>query len=134
MPTMPIAQGIRIMSMNNRICLITGAGRGIGRAITLRFAAGEAWVAVTARTGAELDSLRREIESLGNAARVLCLVDDLAQRSAPERLVRAVEDAWGAVAILVNNAGIGSSQNPKPLVDFDDAFWDLTMQVNVTAP
>jgi 3-hydroxybutyrate dehydrogenase len=45
-----------------------------------------------------------------------------------------VTEIWGPVEILVNNAGVGSSQDPKPLVDFDDDFWDLTLALNVTAP
>jgi NAD(P)-dependent dehydrogenase (short-subunit alcohol dehydrogenase family) len=117
--------------MRDRICLVTGAGRGIGRAIALRLAAAGARVAITARSRDQLESLGSEID---DPRRVLSLVDDLAQRSAPERIVSAIEKQWGPVQVLVNNAGIGSSQNPKPLVDFDDDFWDLTMQVNVTAP
>ena len=49
-------------------------------------------------------------------------------------MIGRLVEAWGPVEILVNNAGIGSSQDPRPLADFDDAFWDLTFAVNVTAP
>jgi NAD(P)-dependent dehydrogenase (short-subunit alcohol dehydrogenase family) len=45
-----------------------------------------------------------------------------------------VTAALGSVEILVNNAGIGSSANPRPVVDFDDDFWELTLRVNLTAP
>ena len=40
----------------------------------------------------------------------------------------------GPVEILVNNAGIGSSSDPRPVVDYDDRFWDLTLALNLTAP
>src|SRR5207249_11178245 len=42
--------------------------------------------------------------------------------------------AFGPVDVLVNNAGVGSSANPKPIVEFDDAFWDLSLMVNLTVP
>jgi len=64
----------------------------------------------------------------------MAIADDLADPEAVDRMIGCVEDTWGTVEVLVNNAGIGSSQRPLPLVDFDDAFWDLTFAVNVTAP
>lgn len=118
--------------MENRIALVTGAGRGIGRAIAAGLAAEGARVAVTARSVDELENLAREVRDPGGKA--LVVPDDLSDRSAPARIVRTVADNWGPIEILVNNAGVGSSQNPKPLVEFDDDFWDLTLMVNLTAP
>jgi NAD(P)-dependent dehydrogenase (short-subunit alcohol dehydrogenase family) len=123
---------IGVATMNNRIALVTGAGRGIGRAIAVGLAAQGARVAVTARTQQQLNDVVAEIERAGAAA--LAIVDDLSDRAAPARIIGRITEAWGPVEILVNNAGIGSSQSPKPLVEFDDDFWDLTMAVNVTAP
>ena len=118
--------------MKNRIALVTGAGRGIGRAIALKFSRQGARLAITARSQDQLSALAQEIESLGGETMII--VDDLSDTSAPARIVDQVTKDWGPVEILVNNAGIGSSQNPKPLVDFSDDFWNLTMQVNLTAP
>lgn len=121
--------------MRDRIALITGAGRGIGRSIAKAFAAEGARLAVTARTQAELDSLAAQVGASGGHAKpVLSIVDDLTDRAAPARIIGQVRERWGDVEILVNNAGIGSSQSPRPLVEFDDDFWDLTFAVNVTAP
>ncbi|MCA9115584.1 MAG: SDR family oxidoreductase, partial [Planctomycetaceae bacterium] len=53
---------------------------------------------------------------------------------APADLVAAVTSAFGPVEILVNNAGIGSSSSPRPVVDFDDDFWEQTIRLNLTAP
>ena len=64
----------------------------------------------------------------------LVIEDDLADRSAAARIVGQVTEHWGPVEILVNNAGVGSSQDPRPFVDFDDDFWDLSLMLNVTAP
>jgi len=116
----------------NRVALVTGAGRGIGRAIALAFAAEGAKVALSARTIGELDTVVGDIRSAGGTA--LALPADLGDRTVPARLVADVRKALGPIEILVNNAGIGSSSNPKPLVDFDDDFWDLSLAVNLTAP
>jgi NAD(P)-dependent dehydrogenase (short-subunit alcohol dehydrogenase family) len=59
---------------------------------------------------------------------------DLSLRESPAIIVERVVREWGPIQILVNNAGIGSSANPQPLVDFDDDFWEATMALNVTAP
>ncbi len=118
--------------MENRIALVTGAGRGIGRAIAAGLAAEGARVAITARSLDELENLAREVKAGGGAA--LVVPGDLSDRSGPARIVRTVTETWGPIEILVNNAGVGSSQNPKALVDFDDDFWDLTLMVNLTAP
>jgi NAD(P)-dependent dehydrogenase (short-subunit alcohol dehydrogenase family) len=118
--------------LDQKVCLVTGAGRGIGRAIAEAFAREGAKVAVTARSAAELEEVVAAMRSGG--AEALAIVADLADRAAPKRIVDEVRVKWGPIQVLVNNAGIGSSANPKPVVSFDDDFWDLSMQINLTAP
>jgi NAD(P)-dependent dehydrogenase (short-subunit alcohol dehydrogenase family) len=118
--------------LQDRVALVTGAGRGIGRAIALAFAAEGAKLALTARTVTELDELVATIRSAGGTA--LALPADLGDRAVPGRLVADVEKSLGPIEILVNNAGIGSSAGPSPVVDFDDKFWEQTLKVNLTAP
>ena len=118
--------------LQDRVAVVTGGGRGIGRAIALALAAEGARVAVSARTAAELDEVTSAIRTRGGQA--LAVAADLGQRDVPRQLVERVTAALGPVDILVNNAGIGSSANPKPVVDFDDDFWELTLTLNLTAP
>ena len=118
--------------LQGRVALITGAGRGIGRAIALALAREGAAVAVTARTASELNDLVQAIT--GESGRALAIPADLTDRDIPAQIVQRVKETFGPVDILVNNAGVGSSANPKPVADFDDDFWELSLKVNLTAP
>ena len=118
--------------LSKRVALVTGAGRGIGRAIALAYAEAGAELALTARTVTELDEVVGRIRAAGGTA--VAFPADLADRNVPRKLVADVEQTLGPVEILVNNAGVGSSADPKPVVEFDDAFWDLSLAVNLTAP
>ncbi len=115
-----------------RVALVTGGGRGIGRATAIQLAAAGAKVVITARTQDELDEVVESIcKEDGEAAAVVC---DLSDRSQSQRLIRDAVRHFGPIDILVNNAGIGSSGDLRPLADFRDEFWDLTLEVNLTAP
>ena len=120
------------MKLHDKVALVTGAGRGIGRAIALAFAREGADVAVTARTAAEIEQVATEVTALGRSA--VALEVDVSERSAAIALNERVARHFPAVDILVNNAGIGSNASPHRLVDYDDDFWDLSLAVNLTAP
>lgn len=118
--------------LDGRIALVTGAGRGIGRAIAIRLASEGARVVLTSRSDNELSDVVRTIEqSSGTAGAIEC---DLSQRVQSTQLVDRANQLFGPIEILVNNAGIGSSGDPRPLAEFRDDFWDLTLEVNLTVP
>ena len=96
--------------LDGKAALITGAGRGIGRAIALAYAAAGADVAIAARTQADLDSLAREIESAGR--RALVLATDIGATGALEKLVESCRDNFGRLDVLVNNAGGAGPNDP----------------------
>jgi 3-hydroxybutyrate dehydrogenase len=118
--------------LDGRVALITGASRGIGRAIARGYAKEGAMIAVTARTQADLLSLVEEVQEAGGTA--LPITADLTDNSAPADIVTRVLQSAGRIDILVNNAGIGSSSGPSPVVNFDDTLWDKTLALNLTAP
>jgi NAD(P)-dependent dehydrogenase (short-subunit alcohol dehydrogenase family) len=111
--------------------VVTGASRGIGRAIALGFAEAGADVALVGRKQASLEEVGRAIES-ATGRRTLALACHMGEGSAIEAMVDRVLDAWGTIDVLVNNAGT----NPvmAPLTELGEAAWDKIMAVNLKGP
>jgi hypothetical protein len=108
--------------------LVTGAGRGIGRAIALALAREGARLTVVSRSAAELDSLAGEIEASG--ARGIAFAADLRSRSACDAAIAAAVECFGGLQILVNNAGMGAFANVQ---DTSDEDWESVIGTNLTA-
>ena len=111
------------------MALVTGAGRGIGRAVALAFAREGATVVLAARTAAELDAVAREIEGAGG--RALAVPTDAREEPAVAALVRRVLDAYGRIDLLVAAAGTAAF---GPVVETTPPAWDEMMAVNLRAP
>jgi NAD(P)-dependent dehydrogenase (short-subunit alcohol dehydrogenase family) len=110
--------------------LVTGGGRGIGRAIALRFAREGARVAVAARTRAEIDEVARECERAGG--RGLALEMDVTDLDSVERGVeRALATTDGILDVLVNNAGVFAIH---PFPELSPATWYRMISTNLTGP
>lgn len=120
------------MKLKGQKALITGASRGIGEAIARAFVAEGADVAITGRSAAELAALEKEFSQQG--VKCVSIVADLAQREAVDYVWEQAIKGLGNIEILVNNAGIGSSANPKPVISYDDHFWEMLLYVNLTVP
>ena len=108
--------------LDDRVSVVTGAGRGIGAAIALAFAEVGSDVVIAARTRTELESMADQIHATGRRAHVVC--GDLAHPEATAALAAAAVEVFGRLDIIVNNVG---GTMPGPLLgtsakDFRDAF------------
>jgi NAD(P)-dependent dehydrogenase (short-subunit alcohol dehydrogenase family) len=118
-----------VESIEGRVALVTGGGRGIGRSIVLALAREGVRVAVAARTIPEIEEVAAEAAALGPKAIFLPL--DLGDRGAFVRVAKEVADALGPIGILVNNAAIGVH---SPVHSLEDADWDAILAINLTGP
>jgi NAD(P)-dependent dehydrogenase (short-subunit alcohol dehydrogenase family) len=118
------------MLLRGQVAIVTGGGRGIGRAIARRFAAEGASVVVTARSENEIREVVAEIEGAGGKA--AAVQADLGREADCKKIVDGARAAFGAVHVLVNNAAIyGPIQ---PIEKFPLPDWDEVMAVNLRAP
>jgi len=113
--------------LSGRIALVTGGGRGIGRAIALSLASAGADVGVTARSFKELDETAAAIRALGRRAEAI--VCDVSERIQVDAMIARVSTALGDPLILVNNAGIAASAK---VTDTTDEMWDRMLRVNAS--
>jgi 7-alpha-hydroxysteroid dehydrogenase len=98
---------VNVFSLEDKIALITGGGRGIGATIARVFSAAGAHVAVTARTASEVEGVAAEIRDAGG--RATSIPADLFDVEQLSRIIDETEEAFGGIDILVNNAGAGGS-------------------------
>ena len=118
--------------LDGKVALITGASRGLGRALAIAFAGEGAALALCARSASALDQVARAVGELG--AEVLAVPADVRSSRELERVVALTLDRFHRVDILVNNA---SELGPTPLpylADYPPAAFDDVVQVNITAP
>jgi 3-oxoacyl-[acyl-carrier protein] reductase len=116
-----------VSEISDKIALVTGASRGIGRAIALALARAGADVAVNFKNReAEAQEVCRAINALGR--RSVAVRGDVSLADEVTRLTAAVEQELGPISILVNNAGIAK---PRALGDVTEALWDETIRINL---
>ncbi len=119
-----------------KVAIVTGAGRGIGRAIAIALAREDAAITVSSRTASTVESVVGEITALGGRATgVTC---DVGSRPDVDAMIARTIEEFGAVDILVNNAqGFGTAEQPAgspgyiPIESFPDDTWDYTFQTGV---
>jgi NAD(P)-dependent dehydrogenase (short-subunit alcohol dehydrogenase family) len=125
---MPGKEGARARILEGETAIVTGAGRGLGRAISLVLARTGATVAVASRSADEVERTRREIEAAGGKA--LAIATDVTSRTAVEALVERTREATGRLDIVVNNAGVFMW---KALANLEEGEWDRILDTNLKA-
>ena len=116
-----------MFSLEGKVALVTGASRGIGRAIALGFAEAGADVAVAARTEEDLLTLAKEIDTVGR--RALVVPTDVRDRAAIQSMIDRTVEGLGKLDILVNNAG--GSNFMSPIVGLRPEGWDKLRTLNL---
>jgi 3-oxoacyl-[acyl-carrier protein] reductase len=117
--------------LTGRAAVVTGAGKGIGRATALALAREGAHVVLASRTASDLESLAKEVATLNTGARALPFPCDVSDESAVDALAKASFAEFGKIDILVNNAGVGKNGTVATLTtaDYD---WIVTNNLRST--
>jgi NAD(P)-dependent dehydrogenase (short-subunit alcohol dehydrogenase family) len=112
--------------LEDQVALVTGAGRGIGRALAIGLAEAGADVALLARTAEDLEHVAAEIRKLGRNA--YPVQADITKREDVERAVHTIVEQAGGIHVLVNNAGMNIRSQA---LDVTDEEWETIMQTNL---
>ncbi len=115
--------------MSGKVALITGAGRGIGRAFALAAAKEGASIALVARTKSEIEQVCEEIQQLGS--RAIAIPTDVCRDEEIENCVKETLEKFGKVDILINNAG---GNDLGSIVDQDPKIWWNNILLSIRAP
>ena len=120
---------VQLFDLTGRVALITGGGRGLGRAMARGFAEAGADVFICARTESELASAAMEI-SEATGRKIVYAPVDLAVRAAVKVVAQRAMEEMGRVDVLINNAGMN---RPQPIDEIADDDWDRQVEVNLTS-
>ncbi len=129
-------------SLSGRVAIITGGGRGLGRAMALGLARAGAHVVITAsRERSEIESVANEVLQTGDEDRVLPLIADVAKEEDCGRVVDTAVERFGRLDILINNAGRGMKYvsnsfltEPTQFWNIDPKIWRMVIDTNVNGP
>lgn len=117
---------IPLLSLKDKVAIITGGSRGIGKSIALGFSEAGANVVVASRTINELDNVVKQIKALNR--RALAIKTDIAIKGEVDSMIAKTLNEFGTIDILVNNAAINIM---RPLIELREDGWDKVMNVDL---
>lgn len=120
-----------MFSLQDKVAVVTGGGKGIGREISLSLAKAGANVVCVGRSQAPLETVAAEIRAMGRRASALVL--DITAGEAPGRLADHVLSEFGRIDVWVNNAGSAARSDVAPLIELTEAQWDAVVDLNLKA-
>ncbi|HET9716963.1 MAG TPA: 3-oxoacyl-ACP reductase family protein [Pseudolabrys sp.] len=118
--------------LKDRVVIITGAGQGIGRVFAKSFAAAGARSVIAEINEAKAAAVSEEIMQAGGQA--LAVTTDVAEEASIREMIEVVEDEYGRIDVLVNNAGIFSTLEMRPFDKIPLKEWERVLRVNLTGP
>lgn len=128
----PDLKAVVTPSLGGRVAIVTGAGQGIGRVFAKAFALAGAIPVIAERNHDKAKSVEDEIASAGG--RALAIETDVADEASVRAMVARVEQTFGRIDILVNNAAIFSTLEMRPFDEIPLAEWEAVLRVNITGP
>jgi 3-oxoacyl-[acyl-carrier protein] reductase len=132
MTTNPDLTNIVFPSLKDRVVIITGAGQGIGRVFAKAFAMAGARAVIAERNEKSAASVAEEILKADGQA--LAVTTDVADPASIAEMVEVVEDEYGRIDVLINNAGIFSTLEMRPFDQIPLEEWEQVLRVNLTGP
>lgn len=120
------------MGFEGKVAIVTGSGRGIGRATVLKLAKGGAKCCIAARTLDEIEAVKQEVENLGGQA--ITVPTDVSDPAQIRNMIARTVEAFGRLDILVNNAAGGRSgpSGPQGILECSEEDWQATINGSLT--
>lgn len=125
---------MKSFDLTGKVAVVTGAGRGLGREMTLALAKAGAHIVAASRTQERIEAMAREVIALGGGRRAIAIRTDVRDSAQVDRLIAGTLAEFGRIDVMVSNAGIGEGRGlNKPLWEVTDEDWRDNIDVNLSS-